>query len=1171
MKKLWLILLIPFILGAAPSRQVNYVDGETILDTDVESNENVVFDYLQTGVTVIGTDAVKDTHIDFGTGTNQVSQDDVTDGATYKQYNPASVSISGGTITGITDLTVSDGGTGVSTLSSGYVLLGNGTSTIQSLDVTGSGSIIIGDGTTAPTTLSAFTTSTGTLKHESGGLEADVSAYTNGLYGQASGATADIDTIAEVETAIGGTNIIINTEIDTATELDTIVADENLLVETEIDASSELAAVMDDETGTAGSVVFSVAPTLTGTAIVASINASGTVTGSVVDAQYLEYSSGGALTIRDDLTINGLIISTGDLTVTGGDITLATSAILSGGDITSLNLIDAIDATTEVTLEAALDIAGEVTSTGMASTVIADSISVTSWNLTTPTITTSLATSTPTTLSAAELDRLDGLAGVIATDTTACTEIDGTNLTITTGVLNVDNPVVANLTGNASGTAATVTGAAQANITSLGTLTTLTVDDITINGNTISSAGASTLAITPTAGQTITFDGTITLDAGVVAGATSITSTTFVGALTGTASGNLTSASIDTSAEIIAIVGDETGIGALVFANTPALVTPAIGAATGTSLTTTGLIQTGQAGTDGQLKVYSEQGVTDYSVVFNPHVTMTQDVVYTLPADDGTANQLLKTDGAGALSWATSAAGGDTLDVITVGAGGDYTTIQGALDAATPGDTILVSEGTYTEAITFADDNITLKATGSKENTTITQAAATVVNFSTMDNCVLEGFTITLTAANGATDYCIAGASDGTSECIIRDCKIAWTAGAGFDQWYAINVTDGDWRFENSTITATNAQTGARYDGGAYYLISGGGKSTFIHTKIVVTSSTTTASYTFGIRVASATNNVEFQDCEFDMDSAAAAGFQTAAFYLYQTGTINLRNNKVVVDNSSNGVALGIEHYTGTLNSYNNIFDITSTSGVENWIIVEAGTTLNSYGDIIIDGTLSNSGTANINMAPDNTTNLRLQFNDATVDTGDLFIDFWDVDSSIGSIAGTADAAVIAYATFTGSHYTQVIDKTGIQLHSLLEVIPVKITEFKTGKTEKYKDINGKEKIREKKSNAKVKGQLFKTRICKTKQSKSAIGSYGGTDDEGRDLCLSIGTGFLIVANKGINIEIGDLLISSDVEGCVEKQADDLIHNYTVGKSTENIIWNMGEQTRTISVVYLGG
>ena len=64
-------------------------------------------------------------------------------------------------------------------------------------------------------------------------------------------------------------------------------------------------------------------------------------------------------------------------------------------------------------------------------------------------------------------------------------------------------PLTGDVTGNVSGTAATVTGAAQSNITSLGTLTTLTVDDITINGSTISDAGDFTLDI----------DGDITLDA----------------------------------------------------------------------------------------------------------------------------------------------------------------------------------------------------------------------------------------------------------------------------------------------------------------------------------------------------------------------------------------------------------------------------------------------------------------------------------------------------------------------------------------------------------------------------------------------------------------------------------------------------------------------------------
>ena len=55
--------------------------------------------------------------------------------------------------------------------------------------------------------------------------------------------------------------------------------------------------------------------------------------------------------------------------------------------------------------------------------------------------------------------------------------------------------ITGDVTGNVSGTAATVTGAAQSAITSLGTLTTLTVDDITIDGSTISDSGNFTIDI----------------------------------------------------------------------------------------------------------------------------------------------------------------------------------------------------------------------------------------------------------------------------------------------------------------------------------------------------------------------------------------------------------------------------------------------------------------------------------------------------------------------------------------------------------------------------------------------------------------------------------------------------------------------------------------------------
>ena len=64
-------------------------------------------------------------------------------------------------------------------------------------------------------------------------------------------------------------------------------------------------------------------------------------------------------------------------------------------------------------------------------------------------------------------------------------------------------------------------------------------------------------------------------------------------------------------------------------------------------------LQAGDDGTDGQLTIYSEQTPTDYSVIFRPNAAMTQITTYILPADDGTTDQVLKTDGSGALSWTT--------------------------------------------------------------------------------------------------------------------------------------------------------------------------------------------------------------------------------------------------------------------------------------------------------------------------------------------------------------------------------------------------------------------------------------------------------------------------------------------------------------------------------------
>jgi hypothetical protein len=85
----------------------------------------------------------------------------------------------------------------------------------------------------------------------------------------------------------------------------------------------------------------------------------------------------------------------------------------------------------------------------------------------------------------------------------------------------------------------------------------LQVDNINIDGNTISSTAGTDLNITPLAGQQIVLDGTIVIDAGVVTGATSITSTSFVGELTGNASTSTKIASI-TNSNIVQLTSSQT-------------------------------------------------------------------------------------------------------------------------------------------------------------------------------------------------------------------------------------------------------------------------------------------------------------------------------------------------------------------------------------------------------------------------------------------------------------------------------------------------------------------------------------------------------------------------------------------------------------------------------------
>ena len=154
-----------------------------------------------------------------------------------------------------------------------------------------------------------------------------------------------------------------------------------------------------------------------------------------------------------------------------------------------------------------------------------------------------------------------------------------------------------------------------------------------------------------------------------------------------------------------------------------------------------------------ELKIKADSGGGTVSFKGPATTTSNAAVQLTLPVDDGTANQYLKTDGSGALSWGTIAAQTEQ-DAST----GDYTLTSGNLVMATAGKGIDFSatadgsgtdsssllddyeEGTWTPVLKSGSDTITYDS-GSYTRFTYTKIGNMVTVWMTLDNRTTSGTT----------------------------------------------------------------------------------------------------------------------------------------------------------------------------------------------------------------------------------------------------------------------------------------------------------------------------------------------------------------------------------------------------------------------------------------------
>ncbi|WP_440913507.1 hypothetical protein [Candidatus Pelagibacter sp.] len=247
--------------------------------------------------------------------------------------------------------------------------------------------------------------------------------------------------------------------------------------------------------------------TVSGSLSLASLSVSGNISGTLTTAAQPNITSLGTLSTLtvDNLTLNSNQISSSNSTIALDDNTTVNGTIVATSGITGSTLTGTLQTAAQTNITSVgtlssldvdnINLNGNtiVSSTG---TLAIDDNTTVNGSLTATTLAGTLSTAAQTNITS--VGTLTSLA-VTGASTLDGISVDGNNISATrtnddlklipsgTGAVVVESDLTVNGDVTATNVGGTLTTAAQPNITSLGTLTSLQTDNININGNTIST------------------------------------------------------------------------------------------------------------------------------------------------------------------------------------------------------------------------------------------------------------------------------------------------------------------------------------------------------------------------------------------------------------------------------------------------------------------------------------------------------------------------------------------------------------------------------------------------------------------------------------------------------------------------------------------------------------